>query len=192
MQLANEDAKDRRIAELEQRCREQATTITLLRHEIAQAKAAAVPRPAHAPALPVATSTASSRRPLAALQPNAQPAAQPPPAKKAKKVPPAPPLPRGWRSRPSKSCPGAFRFVNDEHGLVLAWPPTFHLALEGYPDLTAGLLERLYMDGCSDDFLKYDDECAHATFKAIFEDVSGLETGHWDRTPALKRAFDSA
>ena len=96
-----------------------------------------------------------------------------------------PALPLGWRSRPSKSCPGAFRYVNDEHGLVLAWPPTFHLALEGYPDLTAGLLGRFVkeIDIDNDDY---------GCVKAAFEDVFKIDAGHWDRAPALKRAFDSA
>ena len=86
-----EDAKDKRLAELEKRVREQATTIVLLQQELQRAQAA----PIHRVAAPAAA-PAGTRRPLAALSLNAQQPAQLP-AKKAKpSVPPPRTLATAW------------------------------------------------------------------------------------------------
>ena len=144
-----EDAKDRRIAKLEKRVLEQATTIALLKHELARAQAA----PIHHVAAPSAA-PAGTCRPLAALSLNAQQPAQPP----AKKVKPSGPPLRppavdagadapgasawepsaeawegcGWSARPSRSRPGESRWVHKELGLKLDEAPTLHKGDAGW------------------------------------------------------------
>ena len=183
----SEDAKDKRIEELEERLDEQAEEMAALREGLRAAQHAIkmIVKPVDgAPAQSKAPS-AGARRPLASCNGNAaaQAAPQAPPTKKPKAT-----LSAGWSTRPSQSRAGELTYINKEYGLVLRYAPDLQVAgvlcYEPQVDILAELDHH---------FLSADEgTLTKAEMQSLYEKCMALPKGKVEASERLRAAFSAA